>query len=157
MKKEESNLQGIIRKIEAYCSTQERCLLEVALKLRKWGLSQKSIDSISSSLKADKFIDEERFSILFCRGKLLIKKWGKRKIIAELKKKQIPKEYINSGIKEIDADLYLDILRKQLHKKLNEIKEINHFKRKKKIVSYLLQKGFEPALIWQEMEKLTDK
>jgi len=157
MKEEKSNIKDIRRRIEAYCSTQERCLLEVTLKLRQWGLSQKLIDSILSSLKTDKFIDEERFSILFCRGKLLIKKWGRRKIISELKKKQISINYINTGIKEIDTDVYLDILRKQLYKKWKEIKEKNHLKRKKKIVNYLLQKGFESALIWQEIEKLTDK
>ena len=33
----------------------------------------------------DGFIDEERFSRSFCRGKFRIKKWGRRKIKSELK------------------------------------------------------------------------
>ena len=52
--------------------------------MREWGVEEDIIKNILTDLILEKFIDEQRFSESFCRGKFRIKKWGKLKIKNEL-------------------------------------------------------------------------
>ena len=47
------------------------------------------IENIVTDLILEKFIDEQRFSESFCRGKFRIKRWGKVKIKNELRLRKI--------------------------------------------------------------------
>ena len=75
----------------------------------------------------DGFIDEERFSRSFCRGKFQIKKWGRRKIEFELKMKKISSVCIKKGMEEIEMEEYLRQLENQVEKKNRLLKEKNNF------------------------------
>ena len=99
-------------RIKSYCALQDRCQWDVLQKLNEWGLQQATKDHILELLITDKFVDEERFSVSFCRGKFRIKNWGKRKITNELKRKQISTICINIGLKEIDDNEYNQVLEK---------------------------------------------
>ena len=70
----------ILKKIENFCSYQERCKKEVIDKLFKLTIDQSEIDNIINYLVNRNFIDEQRFALSFTRGKFRIKKWGKIKI-----------------------------------------------------------------------------
>ena len=96
-------------RIKSYCALQDRCQWDVLQKLNEWGLQQATKDHILEILITDKFVDEERFSVSFCRGKFRIKNWGKRKITNELKRKQISTICINIGLEEIDDNEEKDI------------------------------------------------
>jgi len=108
-------------------------------------------------LITNKFIDEERFSTSFCRGKFRIKNWGKRKIINELRRKQISSICINTGLKEIDEKEYDLVLEKLFYQKERSIKDKNQFIRKTKIANFLIQRGFENNLVWDKIRELSDK
>ena len=136
---------------------QDRCQWDVLRKLNEWGLQKATKDHILEILITDKFVDEERFSVSFCRGKFRIKNWGKRKIINQLKRKQISTICINSGIQEINDQQYLKTLDKLFLQKKITIKDGNHFIRKTKIATFLIQKGFEAHLVWEKMKELEDK
>ncbi len=101
-------------------------------------------------------MDEERYSRSFCRGKFRIKKWGKRKIINELKKKRISDVCITNGLEEIDDIEYLEELDSICQKKKDSIKEKNHFIKKKKIATYLINKGYESNLVWDKLRELKE-
>ena len=146
-----------IERIKNYCVLQDRCQLDVLQKLKEWGLQQATKDHIIEILITDKFIDEERFSVSFCRGKFRIKNWGKRKIINELKRKQISIICINTGLKEIDENEYNLVLEKLFYKKDSSIKDKNQFTRKTKIANFLIQRGFENNLVWDKIRELSDK
>ena len=105
----------------------------------------------------NKFIDEERFSTSFCRGKFRIKNWGKRKIINELRRKQISSICINTGLKEIDEKEYNLVLVKLFYQKESSIKDKNQFIRRTKIANFLIQRGFENNLVWDKIRELSDK
>ena len=66
-------------RIKDFCSLQDKCQWDVRKKLSQWGLLENTKDLIMMELIEDGFIDEERFSKLFCRGKFRIKKWGRLK------------------------------------------------------------------------------
>jgi|TARA_B110001454_G_scaffold46585_1_gene45822 regulatory protein len=144
-------------RIKSYCALQDRCQWDVLQKLKAWGLQQATKDHILELLITDKFVDEERFSISFCRGKFRIKNWGKRKITNELKRKKISIICINIGLKEIDNNEYNQVLEELFHQKNNILKDKNHFIRKTKIARFLIQRGFESNLVWDKIRELSDK
>ena len=76
-------------RIQNYCALGDRCEADVRGKLLEWGLLERTQEILLAELINNKFIDEERYARSFCRGKFRIKKWGKRKIEFELKKKRI--------------------------------------------------------------------
>ena len=140
-------------RIQSYCAIQDRCQWEVEKKMKEWGISDEIIENILTDLILDKFVNEERFSESFCRGKFRIKKWGKVKIENELKIKNISKKCINKGLLQIEKKEYIKVLKDLYLKKRDSLKDTNQFIRKGKIARHLQQKGFESKLIWELINK----
>ena len=140
-------------RIQSYCAMQDRCQWEVERKMKEWGVSEIIVENILTDLILDKFVDEQRFSESFCRGKFRIKKWGKVKIENELKIKNISKKCINKGLLQIEKKEYMKVLKDLYLKKRDSLKDTNQFIRKGKIAKHLHQKGFESKLIWELINK----
>ncbi|WP_405247899.1 regulatory protein RecX [Cellulophaga sp. Asnod2-G02] len=142
------------KKLESYCAYQDRCHKEVNQKLKDMGMIPSAIDQIISALIQDNFLNEERFSKSFARGKFNIKKWGKNRIVNELKQRGISKYNITTALKEIDEDDYLETLTLLAEKRLNAISEKNIQKRRKKLADYLLYRGWESHLVYEKITEL---
>lgn len=140
--------------LENYCAYQERCHKEVEQKMYDLKLIPEAKEKIILHLIQHNFLNEERFSIAFVRGKFSIKNWGKQRIINELKFKNISPYNINSALKEIDENDYLQSLEKLAKKKLPLIKESNKFKKSSKLANYLISKGYESDLVFKVVKKL---
>ena len=140
------------RKLEHYCSYQERCHDEVIQKLKSLNMIPEAIDAIIFHLIENNFLNEERFAISFARGKFRIKQWGRRRIINELKARNISKYNIEIALKQFDEDEYLNAFNELADKQWDAINERNILKKKKKVADFLLRKGFESSLV---MEKIT--
>ncbi len=155
LKKSESyTLNEATKKIENYCAYQDRCHKEVITKLKEMGMIPMAIDQIVGQLIEDKFLNEERFAKSFARGKFKIKKWGKNRIVNELKYRDISKYNINTALKEIDPQEYLETLDALAKKRLQQLPEPNIQKRKKKLADYLLYRGWESNLVYQKVLEL---
>jgi len=141
-------------KIQAYCAYQERCHMEVTIKLKSWGLIQEAIDLLIVELIQHNFLNEERYARSFARGKFRIKKWGKIKIRTALKKRDVYFKCIDLAMLEIDDKTYLNTLKKLLQKKNDVLKETNLYKRKMKLISYLVTRGYEYDLIHDALVEL---
>ena len=135
-------------KIEQYCAYQERSQQEVRDKLYDMGLHQKEVEKLISELVVDNFLNEERFAITYARGKFRIKHWGKNKIKQNLKLKRVSEYCIKKALKEIDPDEYYEVLKIELQKKSDKLKDKDPFIRKNKIAQYLGSRGFEMDLVW---------
>ncbi|MBT4217142.1 MAG: RecX family transcriptional regulator [Flavobacteriales bacterium] len=140
-------------RIQSYCAIQDRCQWEVEKKMKEWGISDEIIENILTDLILDKFVNEERFSESFCRGKFRIKRWGKVKIKNELKIKKISNNCIDKGLLQIEKKEYMKVLKDLYLKKRDSLKDTNQFIRKGKIAKHLQQKGFESKLIWELINK----
>lgn len=147
------NIKQATEKIQHYCALQDRCQWEVERKLQEYGLDDFVVDSILVDLILEKFVNEQRFSESFCRGKFRIKKWGRIKIKNELKLKNISENCIKEGLKQIEDIEYTKVLENLYRKKRDTLKDKNQFIRKGKIAKYLQQKGFESNLIWELINK----
>ena len=142
------------KKLEGYCAYQDRCHKEVISKLRGMGMIPIAIDEIVGHLIKENYLNEERFACSFARGKFNIKKWGKNRIVNELKQRNITKYNLKIALKEIDEDLYLETLELLAEKRVEQLTETNVFKKRKKLADYLLYRGWESPLVYEITKRL---
>jgi regulatory protein len=142
------------KKMEYYCVYQDRCHQEVERKMNEYQLIPEAKEKILLYLMAHNFLNEERFSRSFARGKFRIKNWGKQRIVRELRVKNISNYNIKSALKEINEEEYLQTIYRITENRNNSITEKNTLKRKKKLQNFLLRKGFEYDLIFKTVNEV---
>ena len=136
------------RRLEQYCVYQDRSHHEVLKKLKEMQMIPMAIDVIVLHLIQHNFLNEARFAKSYVRGKFNIKKYGRIKITQGLRQKGITKNLINTALQEIDETAYLETLNHLGTKKLASVKETNLYKKKQKVIRFLMQKGYESSLIF---------
>ena len=147
------------QKLKYYCAYQDRCHSEVKTKAYSFGLRKPDVEELTSKLIEENCLNEERFAKAFAGGKFRIKQWGRIKIKAELKSKQISNYCITEALDEIDDVKYKEVLHKLAEKKWSSIKGVgtNLFVKMTKTRDYLLQRGYEANLIAIEIKSLAEK
>lgn len=147
----------LLQKAAAYCAYQERTQDEVRKRLKKWGVEENDeADELIAELVTLNYLSEERFATTYAGSKFRQKKWGKRRIKQELSRRGLTEYNINQGMNQIGDAAYEDTLRDLLKKKLASLErtESDSRKRKQKLVSYALSKGYENELIWKVLGEL---
>jgi regulatory protein len=142
------------QKLEHYCAYQERCHQEVVNKLRELGMIPTAIDTIITSLIQNNYLNEMRFAQSFARGKFRIKKWGKNRILRELKLRNISNYNIKKGMEQISEEDYHTTFMELFEKRKKEVARLPIEKQKKKLISYLSYRGWETELIYDALREL---
>ena len=148
------SVDEIQKKLEFYCSYQERCHSEVFNKIMKLTSDFKDANSVITKLIDDGYLNETRFCKEFCIGKFNHKNWGKKRIISELKKRKISIKNIEIGLNEIDENMYLKKFNDLFQKQLDKHNSKNDIYTKKKIFDYFAYRGWEKDLIFKNLNKL---
>ena len=155
MKNEKSyTVEEATKLMENFCAYQERCHKEVEKKLYDLHMIPEARDKITLHLLQHNFLNEERFSKAFARGRFSIKNWGRIRIVNELKFRNISPYNIKTALKEIDEEDYLKTIQKVAEKKFAVINEPNAFKKRSKLLTYLSSKGYESDLIYEVVKSL---
>ncbi len=144
-----------LQKLMHYCSYRDRSQKEVEDKLDELRMIPEAKEKIIINLMQENFLNEERFSRSFVRGKFRIKKWGRIKITQELKKREISSPIIKLGLTEIKEEEYRKTLYELAEKKAEQISEPNSYKKKKKLADHLLRKGYESHLVFECLNDIT--
>ena len=152
--KKSFTVDEIKKKLEHYCVYQDRCHKEVETKMKEYHLIPEAKEIILLHLVQSNFLNEERFAKSFARGKFRIKYWGKQRIIRELKFKNISAYNIKTALKEIDELEYLNTIYRITENRNTIIKEENVFKRKRKLIDFLMRKGYESDLIYKTVNEI---
>ncbi|MDP5139571.1 MAG: RecX family transcriptional regulator [Spirosomaceae bacterium] len=140
----------IFLKAASYCAYQERTQDEVRQRLKDWNVWGDDAEEIITELILENFLNEERFAKVFAGSKFRVKKWGRRKIIFELKKRRLSDYCIKAGMNEIDDEAYYETLTALIEKKKHDYrKEENEYKLNQKIAQFAVGKGYESNLIWE--------
>ena len=147
------SVNDAIKKLEYYCSYQDRCYKEVIAKLKSLGMFQTAIDHILNHLVEHNFLNEERFAKSFARGKHRFKGWGKRRIEQELKFRDISAYNIKTALKEIETE-YLSNFYALAEKKWESITETSLERKQRKWIDFLMRKGYENHLIFDFLKDL---
>src|SRR5690606_20334582 len=95
---------------------------------------------------------EARFAKAYCKGKFYQKKWGRIKIVNELKFRDVSARNINTGLMEIDEDDYRKALTELIENAYRQYRTNREPLKTRKVIRFLLQKGYEYELI-QELLK----
>ena len=138
-----------LQKMGKYCAYQERSQYQVRNKLYNIGVFGDDAEEIISKLIQNDFINEERFAKAYVSGKFRIKKWGRVKIKAGLSQHRISDFCMKAGLKEIDEEEYLSILKSLIKKKKSQLIKLNSYIREQKVAQFAIRKGFEPGMVWE--------
>lgn len=141
-------------KIKHYCTYQERSHREVKEKLYGFGLYKTDVEELMAQLIEEDYLNEERFAIQYAGGKFRMKHWGRVKIQMGLKERQISAYCIKRAMAAIDATDYEKTLRQLSEKKWASLKGEQYISREGKTRNYLLQKGYESAMVQQAIAGL---
>ena len=152
--KEEQAFSFILSKAQAYCTYQERCIKDLSIKLREWNIKEGVAEKIINKLVGDDYINEERFARNYAGSKFRIKKWGKNRIIYEMKRKGIPDLIIQIGLEEIEDDEYINAIKELLSKKSFTLSDKDPLKRKQKLARYAIAKGYRPGIVWDVLNQI---
>ncbi|WP_235297541.1 regulatory protein RecX [Portibacter marinus] len=131
-----------VEKMRRYCLFTDRCHKEVRSKLLKENIYGDELEQIMAILIEEDFLNEERFAKAYAKGKFKQNKWGKKKIQMELKQRGLSDYCIRKGFEEIDDDDYDEMIRSLWEKKWDQTREKNEYKKRQKVMNYMMGKGY---------------
>lgn len=143
-----------LNRAASYCSKAERCEFDVIKKLTAWEQSEEAIARIMKRLKDERFLSDERFCKSFIRDKMQFNKWGKAKIVYELKKRKISSAIYTSILEELDNSDFEKQLLHILRIKARSIKAKDHYDKKNKLIRFALGRGFSMDLTIKCVDKI---
>lgn len=152
-KKTSFTLQEAQKKLEYYCAYQERCHWEVEQKLKDLQMIPEAQEVIISKLIEENYLNESRFAQSFARGKFNIKKWGKLRIVNELKARKISEYNIKLALKEISDEAYQSVFYSLFEKRKKAVSNYSIPIQKKKILAYMVYRGWESHLIYTALNE----
>ncbi len=147
METEEKTAQDVYKKMAALCSRAEQCSPDIRKKIIAAGLSNDEADDIVEKLKAEKFIDDQRYVKSYVAEKFRINKWGRIKMRYYLRMKGLDNALIQNGLNEMDEEKYRKVLIKTMKEKARSVKKKNKFEKMGQVIRFTQNRGFEPELI----------
>ncbi len=143
MDKKSLTFDEIKLKLVNYCVYQDRCHYEVEQKMKEFLLIPEAKDEIFLYLIKENYLNEERFTRSYIRGKFYIKHWGRNKIKMNLKQKGITEKLISKCMDEIDEIDYEKTINKIYLNYFSKQKGIKDYQKKSKAIRHLISKGYE--------------
>lgn len=127
---------------------------ELKFKLSVKGYDDESINAAIEKLKANKYIDDDDYCKKFINDKINLSNYGKRRIKEALVNKGIDRQLIDDNIKFILQDDEIKKAYALAEKKLKSLTDVEPIKKKMKISSFLLNKGFDYEIVNKILSKL---
>ncbi len=135
---------SLLARAERYCANEEQCRTSVRKKLSDWGASIELSGRIVNRLIDQGFIDEKRYARAYVSAKLRTQKWGRLKVIYQLRSKQVPPKFITEALSEIPDEEYRNILLDVATTKWQTYDTNETMaKRRSKLVTFLASRGYE--------------
>lgn len=143
-----------LNRVAMYCSKAERCESEVRRKLVNWELTTEEQNRILKRLKTEKYIDHSRYSKSFIHDKFKYSKWGQKKIVYELRKKQIDETDYMPYLEDLSKDDFAEQLLHILKIKNRSTKAKDEYDRRNKLMRFGLSRGFSMDLVIKCVDQL---
>jgi len=97
-------------------------------------------------LRKEKYLDNTRFARSFINDKLRFNKWGKTKIVFELRKLNIPESIYNPILEDLAGDEFEKQLMHILSIKEKSVNAKNDYDKRTKLIRFALGRGFSMDL-----------
>lgn len=153
MKKNLSMDEAFLR-LSARCAVAECAPFDLLRKMEGWGLDDESRQAVLQRLKAQGYVNEQRYASAYVRDKFNYAGWGKMKIVQGLRRKGFSPSECDSVWQEINEEDYRKSLIRLLISKSKSIKAQSVFERKAKLARFALGRGFEQWIVMESLEDL---
>jgi len=157
--------EPVLNKIINFIAYASRSHSEVENRLNKYlykkELSEEDADEIKTRIKHTledlKLLDDEQYARSYVEGRIRSgKPLSKRKISEFLFKKGISRELTEEVLKLFTEEIELVAINELIDKKLVTLRVGNSRKNRQKLISYLLNKGFSPHLVYPAVDTKTN-
>lgn len=138
-----------LERAKALCARAEHSVAEIRRKLSGWGATSAETEKIIEELKAQRYLNDERFARAYVHDKLRFSGWGRHKIMMMLYAKGIDGATAAAALEEIDPEEYENILWRILAVKRRQLgpEECKTYEGRVKMFRYAASRGFESQLI----------
>lgn len=136
-----------LARLEHFCAYRERCPKEVRAKITELGLRGADAENVFNVLHEDGFFNEARFAAAFAGGKFRMNHWGRRRIVQELRMRDIAPAVIQQAIGTIDEAEYIRVLKQLLEKKQRQYDGDDQGRNK--AAASMIRAGFEQELVFR--------
>lgn len=107
------------------------------------GFTDEETSEVCDYIEEVGLVDDDLYVKFFVEDSFRIKNKGAKKIVYELKQRGIDDDKINEAIEEA-SDMQYDALKEAYERKLEATKsETDQYKRKNKIIRFLISRGFD--------------
>jgi len=134
-------------KLQELCARSEQCSHEVLMRLRNWGIEDRTAEKILSLLRRDRFVDDRRYASAFVRDKVVFNRWGRGKIRLAMIQKRLDRDCIDEALEEIDPLEYRAALIEALAAKARSLPETISYESRSKMLRHAVSRGFEVSLV----------
>lgn len=143
----------VYNKVIKYILKKRRSEKEIRDYLIKFDLSNENLEKTILKLKENRLINDIEYCKAFINDSLYLGNKGINKIKKELLNQQIPSEIIEKELDNIDNDVLNNKLEKLIKKKINMNKKYSNNYLKQKLLSELLELGYNRNDILNIIEK----
>ena len=148
MRKKPLSIEDALARMEIKCAAAEHCSSEIRTSLLRQGLASGDIAKIIGSLQSRGFIDDGRFARAFVRDKYRFSAWGRHKISAALRAKQIDGSLIEDALVEIDQREYVRTAFRAVASRLRVMPPDDDLRKvREKLLRFGASRGYEMALL----------
>ncbi|MBR1426717.1 MAG: RecX family transcriptional regulator [Paludibacteraceae bacterium] len=135
-------IQEMTARGERYCAGAEHCAQDVREKVRQWCLEESHVEGVVKEvaeavverLMETGYIDEKRYARAFAHDKLMYQGWGRVKIEAMLRAKDVPQAAIREALESLDEEAYSAVLERLISKRRGDTEE--------RVMRFCMQRGF---------------
>lgn len=129
--------------------------MEIRLAARRDGYDADIIESVLEEFQERRWLSDERFAEAFTRNKLTVSRWAPGKIVQGLRAKGVDSGLAERTVRSLapsdpDEAIEAEVVKKRRH----FLRIPDERQRKKKIVEYLLRKGYDPEPVFRSADRL---
>lgn len=139
-------------------SRREHSVHELRTHAKLKGYEPAEIDRLAEEFKERGWVSDERFAEAMTRHKLSVSNWAPGRIVQLLRTRGVATGLAEAVVRELapaDAGRSMeDALRKKV---ASFAREADPRKRKKKVVDYLLRRGYPPDAVFEGAEALMNR
>lgn len=128
-----------------YITKKMRSKLEIKEFLRKKMVNEKVIDETIKKLEENHFLNEESFIKAYVNDQINLTNNGKNKILKGLVKLGIDNDSASSYLDNIDNEVFISKIDKYVDKKISSNKNSSMYMLKNKIMTDLINLGYEKS------------
>ena len=137
-----------------FLKIRPRSIVELKEKLEIKGFSEIEVETTIHDLIASGLLDDRAFTKSWINYRLA-RPFGFRRIILELKDKGVDHEIIEWALAEVQGSYNPDKVALELaQRRWQRLPDIDPIKKKKRVMDFLLRRGFEVDIVMRVLKKL---